>query len=541
MMPFALLSLALLGIRLFAASKIGFGDSEALYATYAAHPQPAYLDHPGLVGMAMKAIGPTPERVHNVTSVIATMIPWFIFYVARSMGATQRAAMFAAIAFAFVPEISVGLFGMTPDLLLAPLWIGAIGLAHLGLSQASESAAVKAAPVKRSKYAKLAKERAESVGASVSVGVSARVGKACFLGAGLLAGVACSAKASGVLLVLALVVVYARSPFRKSAAPWVGLLAGSIVLVPVIQWEAANGFPMFRHRLVETQAGAGVAFRNLGVLLGGQLLYLSPGIVFVIVLLVRDLWKNRAEYPLLFWTFAIPFVPLVVLCIWSRVAEPHWLAPAFLSLALYAAIRPELISRRVYIAATSIAGVITVAAHAYVLIPESAKLVPGGDPKYDIANELYGWQTAVDAIENQRPAFATPWDPTGSDAYIVAPHWTLCAQVAAAMPTAKVGCATPVKDDFDRWLPRAQWKAHDRVIWITDNRYPDQDGQSELPDHVRVGQSRVRVFRGGKSARTFEVFLYDKRAGAMVPRPASLMSAMSSFSDGFGVVSSVSP
>ena len=35
---------------------IGFGDSEALYACYAMHPQPAYLDHPGLIGVIMQII-----------------------------------------------------------------------------------------------------------------------------------------------------------------------------------------------------------------------------------------------------------------------------------------------------------------------------------------------------------------------------------------------------------------------------------------------------------------------------------------------------
>ena len=30
--------------------RFGFGDSEALYACYALHPQPAYLDHPALIG-----------------------------------------------------------------------------------------------------------------------------------------------------------------------------------------------------------------------------------------------------------------------------------------------------------------------------------------------------------------------------------------------------------------------------------------------------------------------------------------------------------
>src|SRR6185503_15989138 len=48
---FVVVSVVLLAVRLAAARVVGFGDSEALYACYALHPQPAYLDHPGLVGL----------------------------------------------------------------------------------------------------------------------------------------------------------------------------------------------------------------------------------------------------------------------------------------------------------------------------------------------------------------------------------------------------------------------------------------------------------------------------------------------------------
>src|ERR1700722_20500115 len=71
---------ALLAVRLFASQRVGFGDSEALYAAYALHPQPAYLDHPGLIGLFARAIGggtaPSPERAHWVTTALAAAVPW---------------------------------------------------------------------------------------------------------------------------------------------------------------------------------------------------------------------------------------------------------------------------------------------------------------------------------------------------------------------------------------------------------------------------------------------------------------------------------
>src|SRR5277367_6679508 len=100
----AALSVTLLAVRLFAASRVGFGDSEALYAAYALHPQPAYLDHPGLIGVVARAIGGglplTPERAHLVTAVLATIFPWFVALAARLAGATWRASIVAGLAIA---------------------------------------------------------------------------------------------------------------------------------------------------------------------------------------------------------------------------------------------------------------------------------------------------------------------------------------------------------------------------------------------------------------------------------------------------------
>ncbi|MDF2694910.1 MAG: hypothetical protein K0S65_3293, partial [Labilithrix sp.] len=369
-------SVVLLGLRLWAAARVGFGDSEALYASWAVHPQPAYLDHPGLVGLVARAIGeggvPPPNRTHIVTAIVATLIPWLVVAVARAAGAEKRPAAMAGLVVAVVPEVAVGLFALTPDLLLAPLWLGAIGLAIAGLSP-----------------------RAETEGAASSAGSGA------LLGAGLLAGVAAASKVSGLLLFVALAVVYiqaARSGkdgvrAARSLWPWAGLLAGAVVVAPIAFYEAQLGWPMLRHRFVDTQTGAGLALKNLGALVGGQLLYLSPLVAVLAVLVARDLVRRRNDdiaSRVLFWSFAIPIVPLVLLCIWSPVAEPHWLAPPLLALPIHAARRAgetvSFLRRRLVTWAAGIAALFTVLVHLWVLVPAAARLVPAeADPKLDLA------------------------------------------------------------------------------------------------------------------------------------------------------------
>src|SRR5262249_17531197 len=84
------LSLLLLGLRLRLAETVGFGDAEALYAAYALHPQPGYLDHPGLIGIVARLLGegaaPSPLVAHQFTAVTATLLPWLGFAVARACG-----------------------------------------------------------------------------------------------------------------------------------------------------------------------------------------------------------------------------------------------------------------------------------------------------------------------------------------------------------------------------------------------------------------------------------------------------------------------
>src|SRR5581483_5867740 len=192
---FAGITIILFGARWYATNTVGFGDSEALYACYALHPQPAYLDHPGLSGICARALGngsaPVPGDAHLVTSLLATVFPWLVTLVAKTLGAPQKHALVAGICFALVPEMAIGLFAMTPDLLLAYLELGAIGLAAAGLE-----------------------EKPSTGRASIMLAL-----------AGLSAGIGAGAKVSGLLVLGGIAIAYAKSKHAKSIWPWIGVAA----------------------------------------------------------------------------------------------------------------------------------------------------------------------------------------------------------------------------------------------------------------------------------------------------------------------------
>jgi 4-amino-4-deoxy-L-arabinose transferase-like glycosyltransferase len=483
------LSATMLAVRLVAAARVGFGDSEALYACYALHPQAAYLDHPGLVGLFARAIGaggaPSAVRAHVVTALLATAMPWLLALACRAAGATGGAAIGSAIVVALVPEMAIGLFAMTPDLLLALAWTGALALACAGLGAAPGGA------------------RATAL----------------LVGAGLAAGIAAAAKVTGLALFVALTIAYAARaarPHSRTMAPWAGLAAGALVVAPIAMFEARSGWPMLLHRLVDTQADAGFSLRNAAAFVGGQLAYLSPIVVIVAAIAAADLVRKRerdAVDVLLLAAFVVPLAALVPLCLWSPAAEPHWIAPALLALPVHVARRATPIApRRLLVAAAAVAGTMVAAVHAWVLVPALVARAPASyDARADISNELFGWPEVVRAV---RDVAAEEWVPGTEphDMVVVGPHWVVCAQLHAALARELVvGCATPVRDDFDAWEPRAAWRRAETLLWVTDARFGDPDPEA-APSHAAKRVRTVEIRRGGRIVRAFAIVVLGRRA-----------------------------
>jgi hypothetical protein len=416
------------------------------------------------------------------------MVPWTVTASGLASGATLRRSLAAGLIVCFVPEIAIGLFAMTPDLPMAIAWTSALACAASAL-----------------------RARPGSLGALVG-----------FAAAGLLAGVTVASKASGVLLFAALAATYASAaarPHARTIAPWVGLLMCAVVAAPIALFEARAGWPMLRHRLVDTQTGSGWAWRNLGALVGGQLLYLSPGVAAIAGIAAATAWRGRhdgAIGALLFFAFVIPASVLVPLCLWSPVAEPHWLAPALLSLAPAAARATTGPSRRPRLAvaaSAALAAAMVAGVYGWVLVPGAPAVAPSAyDPRIDIANELYGWP---EAIREVRAAVAAARESSSGDVAVVGPHWVICAQIEAALRAeVPVGCDTPVPDDFDGWWPRRWWRQANTIVWVSDTRFGPPPA---LARHDMLATREVRVARGGRVVRTFTISTFASIAQASAP------------------------
>lgn len=509
-------SLFLCVARLSVAHGTGFGDAEALYASYALHPQPAYVEHPGLIGSIARLIGrggaPTPVLAHFATAILATLLPWAGALAARASGATWRGALVTVIALALTPELSIGLFGLTPDLPLAFAWLLGLGMTALALRSEPGS----------------------------------RRALAALLLAGVCAGLACLSKASGVLLVLSIVVALLFRPrIWLGFGPWSLLGVIAILVAPVVLWEVRHGYPMLRHRLITSQLDAGLSLRNLGLLIGGQLAYVTPPFLVAAAMLAWDLHKRRKEELVfrLFWLgVLIPGTFLLALCLWSKRAEPHWIAPAYLPLALY--VSRVGIGKRLGTACVAVGLALVPVAWVWVKTPLPVKLLDAKNLRYDVSNDLYAWGPGRKLV---REAVAAVSLEFGQLPVVVGPHYVVCAQAHAAVGNAApVGCNTVNRDDFDSWYPRARWINAPFIVYVHDSRF-DLDPERELPNRIVRGRSQVDIVRGGVPVRTIWVTILEKgsdvglQAGAAARSPATSMSFSSSSVSGFGVVSSLSP
>lgn len=455
--------------RVYATYRLGFGDAEALYATYALHPQVMYLDHPGLIGVVARWLGdgaaPSPYAAHAFTSIVATATPWIAVLAARGLGAMPANAPLAGLALIAAPEISIGLFGLTPDVLLAPMWLASLGLAGLGL--------------------RLDERDPRSI--------------ACLVASLGLAGISTSAKMPGLLLTAGLAIAFVRARPR-SVGTWLGVLLAAITLSPLVRAELSSGVLMLRHRFVSTQSDAGLSLRNVGATIGGQLLYVSPVVAVAACVVLR--WLRPGG--LLFVVSVVTGVPLALLCLWSKVAEPHWLAPLWLAPALAFAVDPTCLSPRWQRWALGSGVALSTLVHLFVLTDLFPRLSGSGyDGRYDLANDMRTWDAALPAVRAVRAVEALR---DGAPPPLVAPHWIIAAQLAAGLNDRQVS-TTEAHDDFQRWLPRDAWRDGEAIVWVTDDRFTTPS-PSDL--RVRTTSLAVPIERGGRVVRTIRIEVWRR-------------------------------
>lgn len=467
-------SLVLCGLRLSVARVVGLSDAEALHVAYGLHPQPAYLDHPGLIGWIAQMLGPrtTPAQIHVLTALASTALPWVGVLSARACGATRGAALRTYFAVALVPELSIGSFGFTPQLLLAFAWLITLGCAGWAI-----------------------RHDAADFGTLLAS-----------LGAGAGAALGCLSHNGGWLLAASLLVASVASARRerlRTLAPWAACVLFVILTAPLIDWWRTRGLSLRWSDDVSIQSAASTLFKPL--------LAATPPFLYAGFIVARELWRPHRQSGvdrLLRFGLLIPVLPQALLAIYTTAAA-DWLIPAYLVLGLHAARAPA-IARGLARTCVGVGTAIAVFGWCWLrtdLPFRTGELLGGYEPALDPSNDLYAWGPARQLLES---AVLAARERTGRSPVVVGPHWSICAQADATLEGGvHVGCDSVELDDYDDWSHPSAWSSATTILFVTDSRF---HGKPPETFHGRpaVTVHQTSVERFGRSVREISVTEFDR-------------------------------
>ncbi len=377
--------LGILLLRLAFAATVPLVPDEAYYWTWSRQLAGGYFDHPPVIAWLIAGgtalLGDTPLGVRLLPNIAGTLATAAIAWTADVL-AGPRAARFALLAFAAMPVAAVGMILATPD---APLLFG-IAWTLCGVTHA------------------------------LSHPVGSASATRWWIGAGLAIGIAMASKFTAVFvpvgLTLTIVAVPTLRPRLREPGPWLAVVVASLVMVPVLLWNASHDWIAFRFQLGHGLGGGAkesLVQRELN-LVGGQALLVTP-ILFGLLLgalgrAVREEPRRRALSGVALFCLAF-----FVFSATRKNVEANWPAIAWVpAVVLLAAARPgerTVWERRALLLATALSTLLL----AHVVRPLVA--LPGSR---DPVNQAHGWTDLAAAVEAQRTALAasTPPDVVGA-------------------------------------------------------------------------------------------------------------------------------
>lgn len=436
------------------ASRVGLGDDEALYWTWAQSLGVPAVDHPPLVawlvGLGTAVAGHTPLGV-RLPFLICGLLTCVVLGAWARRAAGEGAASVCIVAFSVTPLFAVGRVFAAPDM---PLWLFT-ALAGLALDHALDGGRLRAW---------------FAVGLAVGLGLWTK------LTMGLLP--------LGILSLLLL--VPSLRPVLRSPGPWVASAVALLVWSPWLVQQAALDWPTLRFHLVERHGEPPGAGGLLGTA-AGQLAYLSPLVAgAVLVALARPRSPTLRAWRL---PQAIAIPPLVLFTMAGAFthALPHWPGPGWLA-GLVPAAALLAAHGRLRRVALGLAGAMSAAVHVQALEP----VLPFGpaDPTHD----LHGWP-AVGGLLSQAAGVA---DANGCLPRLRGTRYQTAAQAEFSLKEAGER-VWPLARPLGRPAPEPQDPAErcGVTLVIASDRYPLEQACPVLHS--------VPVVRGGIAVRELRI------------------------------------
>lgn len=472
---FAIFRLAVMG-------RTGLGDSESYYWAWSQRLDFSYYDHPPVVAWLMRIFtdigGDTSFMVRMPSMLLFVAMCWLLYKVSMEMFEDARVAFYSILTFGFLPAFGIGALQMVPDVPAAALYLA---------------------------YFMVLYQLLENNGPPSRWYVL-----------GVLLGIGALSKYFAILLVPSTLLLVAAIPeyrhWYRKPQPYITAIVALLCFSPVLIWNVVNDWPSFRFHLMDRHGGAGFTMRNLEQLLGGQALYFNPflwlGMLWAVWAGFRRAMEGDRRYAALVAFSGPTLAFFYVVCVWTNESEPHWPAFGYLTaLVMMIALGLERWdhwssrkARRLR-AAYAVAMTSAVALFTLFYIHVFTPILPI-KPKYDITNELLGWDMVGKKIEE---VFGEKIGDR-KDGFVLAHHWVLCSQIMFSTgDRLPVACINERRDQFDFWDAEQDLMGKSAVV-VTDMRFAEPP--SELYHFENVYKiTDLPVIRGGKMVRKFTLWV----------------------------------
>jgi 4-amino-4-deoxy-L-arabinose transferase-like glycosyltransferase len=427
-LPWVVLALGLLA-RLVVGAQFPLLADEAYYWTWSRDLAAGYFDHPPVLAWCIAAgtalLGDTTLGVRLVPILLGTVTGAALTSAAHRM-AGDTAALIAALLITLIPLASAGYILATPD---APLLAG-IAVTWWAIVHALDS------------------DRPTTY----------------WLIAGVAIGVAMASKFTGVLIPISLAIACLALPsFRwllKAPGPYVAVVTASLVMAPVLWWNANHDWVTFRFQLAHglgtpPDASLGATLGRVGALLGGQLGL--TGIILGVLFVGAIVRARRAEHGPTQQLLALSAVLCFGFFVYSAMRKPveaNWPAIAYPALVLVlATCGARGFARRALPLGLSLAATLTLVVYLY-----AAGIIPAADVRAgrDPFNKAFGWDGLAAAMDSVANAAATQQLPT---LHLVANRYQDAAELAfhaAGQPFVPALNVASRPNHFDYWPGFAQ-------------------------------------------------------------------------------------
>ncbi len=406
-------------VRLALGAVVPLFPDETYYWEWSRNLALGYFDHPPAIAWVVRfgtlIFGDTPFGVRFGPILAGTGCAWAVVAMARSVGGDAPARL-AAILITVMPLVAVGSVLATPDMpmLCAAAWALYAVLRALGMPARADQD----------------DGPADGRGALMWWAI-----------AGAAIGVAMGAKFTSVLLpisIAAAFVMHAKLQNRfAQPGPYAAVAIASLVLAPVLFWNAMNDWISFRfqfaHGLGAPRGGALGAVNRELELIGGQIGLVSPILFFFVARAVRDGLRYSEEgiRLVLAMTAVLPLA-FFVYSATRRSVEANWPAIAWIgAVVLLASDLPHSPRMRAWLKrGIVLAAALTGIVYVHVVVP----VIPLPAPRDQVA-KAFGWDLVAATVERKRTA-ARPGRgaPQNEVPFIAAERYQDASQLAFHLP-----------------------------------------------------------------------------------------------------------